>query len=528
MHKPPIPAVIAELFEAPVARNGLIAGTLALVAAALDPKVWSASLPTIQAVIRERPSVESLVLLAAVGGAALLLVGGAVGDTVRARRVIVGGLAVELAAAVASLLVPSGPLFVASRFIGHGAAAFVIPASLALVALSYRGIPRATAIGMAYGAYSGAAAVAPILLQLSPGLRAPAFVAAIVACVLALWLVRSRIPDLDRPTLPERPYVVRTAIWAFGIISLTVGLTWVGAGWDNPLRLGLVIGGVGIVGLALLRDRARSGSGHAGVRIERRPAAIAVIIGVILGIAQTAPMLELPRYFQLVLRFNPVLAVVALAPLFGALVVAGPAAGFMLARWSPRRLVGAGAIVVGVGNLLLAVVVTASTGYLLFVIPCFLIGAGFVVATTVRTAIIFASVPRGLPATAAALNEASISVGNRIGIVIITALVAEIAITTYTASVAGLPATEAQQAIAGFRDVLVAVGTPSFVAASEAVASVDASAYMQAYASGVGTALALSGVVVIIGGAIAWLALGHRDPLATVYEHRDERVVTGV
>ena len=41
-----------------------------------------------------------------------------------------------------------------------------------------------------------------------------------------------------------------------------------------------------------------------------------------------------------------------------------------------------------------------------------------------RTAIIFASVPRGLPATAAALNEASLAVGNRIGIVLVTAIVA--------------------------------------------------------------------------------------------------------
>ena len=49
------------------------------------------------------------------------------------------------------------------------------------------------------------------------------------------------------------------------------------------------------------------------------------------------------------------------------------------------------------------------TGYVLFVLPLVLIGAGFVVATTVRTAIIFASVPRGLPATAAALNEASLA-----------------------------------------------------------------------------------------------------------------------
>jgi len=42
-------------------------------------------------------------------------------------------------------------------------------------------------------------------------------------------------------------------------------------------------------------------------------------------------------------------------------------------------------------------VIGVHTSYFAFIIPLALIGGGFVVATTVRTAIIFASVPRGLP-----------------------------------------------------------------------------------------------------------------------------------
>ncbi len=250
---------------------------------------------------------------------------------------------------------------------------------------------------------------------------------------------------------------------------------------------------------------------------------MAVIIGVLLGIAQAAPMMQLPLYFQVVERVSPFLAVVALVPLFGALILAGPIAGFLLSRASPRRLVGAGAIVVGAGNLLLAVTVSASGGYVFFVVPCLLVGAGYVIATTVRTAIIFSSVPRGLPATAAALNEASISVGARIGIVLVTALVANAALASYTASLGGLSPTDATAAIDAFRQVLIAVGTPSWHQVAETVTAVDAAPYREAFAVGVSTALAASGVVVVIGGAIAWVALGRRDPLATVYEHRDER-----
>jgi DHA2 family methylenomycin A resistance protein-like MFS transporter len=511
------------VFVDPTARNGLLAGSAALFAAAFDPKVWGPSLPTIQSAIRDRPNLEAVVLLAMVAGSALLLLGGAVGDTVRARPIIVGGLAAELLASLVSLLVPSGPVFIASRFVGNAASALVIPASLALVATSYGGITRATAIGIAYAAYGAAGAGAPILLQLVPDQRFPAFLVAIAACAAALWFVRRRIPDLARPTMPERPYVVGTALWAFGVVTATVGLTWFGSGWDNPLRIGLILGGFAVLGLAILHDRRRGQTTPGEVRIDRRPVAVAIAVGVGLGIAQAAPFLQLPLYFRLVLGFGPVLAVVALAPLILALVLAGPVAGVLLGRFSPRWLVGIGAMLVGVANLVLALVTTPTAGYLLFIVPLFLIGASYVIATTVRTAIIFASVPRGLPATAAALNETSIAVGSRIGIVLVTAVAAQTALSAYAGSVAGLSAADAERAVASFREVLVAVGTPAFSQVASALAPTDVGPYIDAYLTGVHAGLALCGLVAILGGLLACALIGRRDALGTVYDHYDER-----
>jgi DHA2 family multidrug resistance protein-like MFS transporter len=523
VRRPAVPEFIAALFAEPAARNGLLAGAAALFAAALDPKVWGPTLPTVQAAIRDRPNLEATALLAMVAGSALLLVGGAVGDTNRARPIIIGGLVVELVASIGAILVPSGPLFVASRALGHAGSAFVIPAALAMVATSYHGISRATAIGLAYGAYGAAGAGAPILLQIVPGERWPAFLVAIAACSAALWFVRRRIPDIARASMPERPYVVGTALWAFGIITATVGLIWFNADWFDPLRLTLIAGGAGVLVLAVLHDRRRTRASPGGIRIDRRPVAVAIIVGVVLGIGQTAAFLQLPLYFRLVLGYGPIFAVVALAPLIVALVVAGPIAGILLRRSSPRRLIGLGAILVGLANLVLILVTTTTAGYLVFVLPLLLIGASFVVATTVRTAVIFASVPRGLPATAAALNETSISVGSRIGIVFVTAIVAQTALDAYTASVAGLPAADAQRAIAAFRDALVAVGTPAFNQVISTLSAADIRPYVEAYAAGVHAALAFCGIVAVLGGTIAWALLGQRDALATVYDHSEER-----
>ena len=105
-------------------------------------------------------------------------------------------------------------MFITARLIGAAASALTVPAALASVALAYRGVARATALGIAYAIYSGALAVMPILLTFIPGAQWPGFVVAPIAALIALFVVRGRIPDLERPGRLERPYVLGTALWA--------------------------------------------------------------------------------------------------------------------------------------------------------------------------------------------------------------------------------------------------------------------------------------------------------------------------
>ena len=77
--------------------------------------------------------------------------------------------------------------------------------------------------------------------------------------------------------------------------------------------------------------------------------------------------------------------------------------------------------------------------------------------------------------------------------------------------------------MAAFREVLVALGTPSFGSVARAVQPAELEAYKAAYFAGVQVALLAGGVVGVVGSIVAWLTLGRRDVLQTVYEHRDER-----
>ena len=499
----------------------------------MDPKVWGPASSSVQAAIRARPDLEGLVLLGAVAAAVLLLIGGAIGDLSRARPVVLIGLGLSLASAVVCLVFPDGDAFRLSRLVGTAAASFVFPVALASIATAYSGVARATAIGFAYAFYGVGQALSPTLLTLIPDSRWPAFLASIVACAVALRICWNRVPDLESPGHAERPYVFGTALWACGVVLISTGVLWLGGGLDNPLRLALVGCGILLV-VAFFAWEWRRRAGHpATLKVERRPVTIALFVGLVIAIAQTVAMVQMPLYFSIVLGFGPLFGIVALAPLFIALVLAGPVAGFLLVRFPPRTLVTGGMLAVGIGNVVVAAVMGAHTSYLAFIVPLALVGGGFVIATTVRTAIIFASVPRGLPATAAALNEASIAVGSRVGIVLVTAIVAQTAMAALDPLLAGQSAASADAARATFQDLLTAVGTPSFSSLVKAIQPGAAGGYVEAYVTGIRWAMLLGGMAAVAGSLVAWLTLGRGDPLvargkdamAGVYEHRDERVI---
>jgi hypothetical protein len=244
---------------------------------------------------------------------------------------------------------------------------------------------------------------------------------------------------------------------------------------------------------------------------------------VIVSFAQAAPMFQLPLFFKLILGYGALLATVATAPFIVALVVAGPVAGVLLARFGPRTLMAGGLATVGLGNIVAGAVIGQQVPYLAMAVSLALIGAGFVVATTVRTAVIFSSVSRGLPATAAALNEASVLVGSRIGLAVLTALITERALAIYAGTLGNVDPGPRDAAVATFRDVLVAVGTPGFAGVAGSVSPTDVAAYIGAVVEAYRLSLVGTGLLALAAAPIAWIALGARDPLSTVWDHLDER-----
>ncbi len=517
-----IPAVLLEL-DRPGALGTLVAATAALFAAGLDPHVFGPNLPNVQSVLRERPSLEALFVATTIATAAFYLVGGALGDLSERRRLLLVGLAVLLVVDLVSAVVQDGFLFALGRVTAAAAVGLTVPVALAIVAMAYDGVPRATAIGVAYAGYGAATAISPaVLTTLEPVVgRAPSFLLPVLAGALALWLVRRRIVSDREEIRVTRREVGGHALWAFGLLALTAGAVGLGSGPGDLVRAVLFVVGLATLGaFALVRRRGGDDAGHA--RVELRPVAVALGAGVVIAFSQSAALLQAPLFFQVVTHYGPVLATLAIAPFAIALVVAGPAAGILLGRVRPRVLIAGGLLFVGVGDIAFALA-SPSTSYLYFILPFIAIGAGFVVGTTIRTAVIFASVPRRLPATAAALNQTSILVGTQLGILTATTVAAQVAGDTFRASLAGRAPADVAAAMDGFGSFLAAVGTSQFrdvLGSFEGGVAVD---YAAAYAAGVSASMALVGIVALAGAVVTWLALGSGGPLTSVYDHRDER-----
>jgi MFS family permease len=525
VRRPSPPTFLTDLAREPGAVATLVAACLALLAAGLAPRIFSPGLASVQSAVRERPEIEVLLMAASVITAGALLVGGVLGDADGRRRTMLIGLAAMAVTGLGGLFFDDGPLFVVGRFIDVASASIVLPIALAGVATRFEGVERATAIGLAYGAYGAAGAAAPVLLTLfgPTGTRAPAFAAAAAAAIIAFAYGRRHWRDLPTAGPAQRVAVVVTAIWAFGIVVITAGLIgFQGTGADDA-RLGLVIAGVILVAAGLSVERRRQQAGRPGPRVQRRPVAIALFVGFAIAYAQTAALFQVPVYFQLVLGYGPILSVIATIPFMVALAAAGPVAGILLVRFSPRTLLVGGILAVGLGSVVIAAILRPDAGYLGFAFSFALIGAGFVIATTVRTAIIFASVPRGLPATAAALNEASVALGSRAALVVVTVLVTTLALDSYSASLTGRTPGEIDAAVGAFRTLLSAINMPAYGVLVGGVGNTDAAAYAAAYTDAVRTVMFSTGILTLLAAPIAWIAIGRRDPLLTVWQHQDER-----
>src|SRR5919107_1346593 len=149
----------------PTSRPWVIAATsLGSGMAFLDSTVMNVALPAVQTNLEASAREVQWVFGAfAVVLAALLLLGGTLGDHYGRRRIFVLGAAIFAVGSVWCAIAPGPAQLIAARALQGTGGALLVPASLAIVGASFEGRQRAKAIGL-WGALSGLAmAVGPVL-----------------------------------------------------------------------------------------------------------------------------------------------------------------------------------------------------------------------------------------------------------------------------------------------------------------------------------------------------------------------------
>src|SRR3981081_1561515 len=214
----------------------------------IDGTVVNVALPALQSslhatVVDVAWGVESFGLLLA----ALLLVGGAMGDSFGRRTIFLLGTVVFAAASIACGLSSNiSQLIIARSFQGVGAA-FLVPSSLAIISASFDEKSRGQAIGTWSGFTAITTAIGPVLggwLVEHASWRWVFLInlpLAAAATVISVW----RIPEI-RSTTAGRIDWLGALVATVGLGGLVYGfIDSVNLGWRNPLVFGSLVAGVG-------------------------------------------------------------------------------------------------------------------------------------------------------------------------------------------------------------------------------------------------------------------------------------------
>jgi EmrB/QacA subfamily drug resistance transporter len=302
--------------------------------------------------------------------AALLLLGGALGDHFGRRRIFIIGVIGFTAASLLCAAAPGIGALIGTRSVQGIGGALMTPASLAIIQSSFRAEDRPRAIGIWSGFSGVASVVAPFiggwLLEL--GTWRWIFVINLpVAAVLIPVAVR-HVPE-SREAAPAPMDWLGSFLAVIALASVTYVLTTVpGQRSASPLSVSATLLAVA-ASVAFARHERRSKAPMLPVAIFRSaPFVAANLVTFFVYGAFGAFSLVFTVALETISGYSPVKAGSTLLPITITTLLLSGRSGQLAARIGPRLQVTAGTFLCAVGDLL-AMRVAADTGYWTTVIP---------------------------------------------------------------------------------------------------------------------------------------------------------------
>jgi EmrB/QacA subfamily drug resistance transporter len=397
--------------------------------AALDLSIVNVAFPDLE---RSYPGASQAALAWVITGyaivfGALLVTGGRTGDRTGRRRTFLGGVTVFLAGSLLCGVAPNVPFLIASRVLQGAGAAFLVPASVALLIAAYPPERRTQVVAQWGGIGALAVATGPSLgaaIVSAGGWRWAFFVNVPVGAALLL-LGRRVLTESATERGAARPdylgVVLLSGALAALVLAISEGTSW---GWSDPRILGAFAAAVGLGVAFVLRSRTHP-EPVIDPQLLRSRALVAANAATLVYAAGFFPMLLGNILFLTgVWDYSIMRAGLAVTP--GPLVVAliAGSAGKVAARVGFRAVLGVGGLCFAAGLLWFVVRVDASPDYLAEWLPgTLVVGLGIGLTFPVLSAAAVSSLPPARFAVGSAVNQTVRQIGGALGIAVLVVLI---------------------------------------------------------------------------------------------------------
>ena len=414
----------------PARRSAVFALTaLGAFMAALDLSIVNVAFPDLE---RSYPDASAAALAWVITAysivfGALLVTGGRTGDRTGRRRTFLGGVCVFLLGSLLCGVAPNVPILVASRVLQGVGAAFLVPASVALLIAAYPPERRTQVVAQWGGIGALAVATGPSLgaaIVSTGGWRWAFFVNVPVGAAI-LVLGRRILTESEPERGAARPDYLGVALLSGSLASLVLaiseGSTW---GWSDPRIAGAFATAV-VFGTAFVSRSLHHPEPVVDLTLFRSRSFVAANTATLVYAAGFFPMLLGNILFLTgVWDYSIMRAGLAVTP--GPLVVAVVAgtAGKVASRIGFRPVLVAGALCFAAGLLWYVARVEATPDYLGTWLPgTLVVGFGIGLTFPVLSAAAVSSLPPHRFAVGSAVNQTVRQIGGALGIAVLVVIV---------------------------------------------------------------------------------------------------------